>query len=326
MSQLSILIRRVGMAVLPLILVAGCASSRQEQAARAQLERAQAAYRQAQADPNVQAYAQLWLADAQKAVQAAEQAKTLEEKVSLGYVAEKRAQIATIAGATTKTEQDTLQLSRESSDVLLQKRDREVKAARAEAAAKAREAEQARAASEARARTTDTTAREVEQARLQAEAEARAYAAEQAKTAALAKELSDLKAQQTDRGLVLTVGDVLFAAGKADVAPGGQRSVDKLAEFLKKYPRRRVLIEGHSDNTGNEDFNLKRSRAALGARHRPRADHDPRLWAEIPDRGQRHARGAPAEPKGRGSGPERRGERREQFSISHSRPLRAPSR
>ena len=230
MSPLSILIRRVGMAVLPLILVAGCASSRQEQAARAQLERAQAAYRQAQADPNVQAYAQLWLADAQKAVQAAEQAKTLE---------------------------DTLQLSRESSDVLLQKRDREVKAARAEAAAKAREAEQARAASEARARTTDTTAREVEQARLQAEAEARAYAAEQAKTAALAKELSDLKAQQTDRGLVLTVGDVLFAAGKADVAPGGQRSVDKLAEFLKKYPRRRVLIEGHSDNTGNEDFNLK---------------------------------------------------------------------
>jgi len=265
MSPLSILIRRVGMAVLPLILVAGCASSRQEQAARAQLERAQAAYRQAQADPNVQAYAQLWLADAQKAVQAAEQAKTLEEKVSLGYVAEKRAQIATIAGATTKTEQDTLQLSRESSDVLLQKRDREVKAARAEAAAKAREAEQARAPSEARARTTDTTAREVEQARLQAEAEARAYAAEQAKTAALAKELSDLKAQQTDRGLVLTVGDVLFAAGKADVAPGGQRSVDKLAEFLKKYPRRRVLIEGHSDNTGNEDFNLKLSQQRADA-------------------------------------------------------------
>src|SRR2546422_646313 len=265
MSQLSILIRRVGMAVVPLVLVVGCASSRQEQAARAQLERAQDAYRQAQADPNVQAYAQLRLADAQKALQAAEQAKTTQEKLSLGYVAEKRAQIASIAGATTKTEQDTLQLSRESSDVLLQKRDREVKAARAEAAARAREAEQARAAVEARARTTDTTAREVEQARLQAEAEARAYAAEQAKTAALTKELSDLKGQPTDRGLVLTVGDVLFAAGKADVAPGGQRSVDKLAEFLKKYPRRRVLIEGHSDNTGNEDFNLKLSQQRADA-------------------------------------------------------------
>src|SRR2546425_8244253 len=98
MSPLSILIRRVGMAVLPLILVAGCASSRQEQAARAQLERAQAAYRQAQADPNVQAYAQLWLADPQKAVPTAQQAKNPEEKGSLRYVAGKRAQNATNAG------------------------------------------------------------------------------------------------------------------------------------------------------------------------------------------------------------------------------------
>ena len=73
------------------------------------------------------------------------------------------------------------------------------------------------------------------------------------------KELSELRAQQTDRGLVLTVGDVLFAVGKAEVAPGGQRSIDQLAQFLKTYPRRRVLIEGHTDNTGNEDFNVKLS-------------------------------------------------------------------
>src|SRR3989442_1625944 len=232
MSQLSILIRRVGMAVVPLVLVVGCASSRQEQAARAQLERAVDAYRQAQADPNVQAYAQLRLADAQKALQAAEQAKTTQEKLSLGYVAEKRAQIASIAGATTKTEQDTLQLSRESSDVLLQKRDREGKAARAEVSA----------------------------------------------------------AQGADRG------------------SHRQHRQRELQHQAVATARRR------------------RSRAASGAGHRSRADHDPRLWSEIPDRGQRHARGAPAEPKGRGSGPERRGERREQFSISHSRPLRAPSR
>src|SRR2546425_792318 len=146
-----------------------------------------------------------------------------------------------------------------------QQRAGEFNAARAEAAARAREAEQARAAVEARARTTDTTDREVEQARLQAEAEARAYAAEQAKTAALTKELSDLKGQQTDRGLVLTVGDVLFAAGKADVAPGGQRSIDKLAEFLTKYPRRKVLIEGHTDNIGNENFNIKLSQQRADA-------------------------------------------------------------
>src|SRR6266849_3826587 len=227
-------VRRVVAGLLPLAVVTGCASTDLGPAAKAQLERAQIAYRQAQADPNVQSYAQLRLSDAQKAIQAAEQAKDAEEMLHLGYVAEKKAQIASTAGAIRKTEQDTQQLGKETSDILLQKRDREVKAARAEAEAKGREAEQARIAAEARARDAEAKAREAEQARAQAETEAQARAAEQPKTAALSKELSDLKAQQTDRGIVLTVGDVLFATGKAEVAPGGQRSVDKLAEVLKK--------------------------------------------------------------------------------------------
>ena len=265
-------VRRVVAGLLPLAVVTGCASPDLGPAAKAQLERAQIAYRQAQADPNVQSYAQLRLSEAQKAIQAAEQAKDAEEMLHLGYVAEKKAQIASTAGAIRKTEQDTQQLGKETSDILLQKRDREVKAARAEAEAKGREAEQARIAAEARARDAEAKAREAEQARAQAEQaraqaeiEAQARAAEQAKTAALSKELSDLKAQQTDRGIVLTVGDVLFATGKAEVAPGGQRSVDKLAEFLKKNPKRNVLIEGHTDNTGNEDFNLKLSQQRADA-------------------------------------------------------------
>jgi outer membrane protein OmpA-like peptidoglycan-associated protein len=265
-------VRRVVAGLLPLAVVTGCASTDLEPAAKAQLERAQTAYRQAQADPNVKSYAQLRLSEAQKAIQAAEQAKDAEEMLHLGYVAEKKAQIASTAGAIRKTEQDTQQLGKETSDILLQKRDREVKAARAEAEAKGREAEQARMAAEARARDAEAKAREAEQARAQAEqaraqaeAEAQARATEQAKTTALSKELSDLKAQQTDRGIVLTVGDVLFATGKAEVAPGGQRSVDKLAEFLKKNPKRNVLIEGHTDNTGNEDFNLKLSQQRADA-------------------------------------------------------------
>src|SRR5881628_1545867 len=261
-------LRRVVAGLLPLVVVTGCASTDLGPAAKAQLERAQTAYRQAQADPNVQSYAQLRLSEAQKAIQAAEQAKDAGEMLHLGYVAEKKAQIASTAGAMRKTEQDTQQLGKETSDILLQKRDREVKAARAEAEAKGREAEQARIAAEARARDAEAKAREAEQARAQAEqartqaeqaraqaeAEAQARAAEQAKTAALSKELS-----------VLTVGDVLFATGKAEVAPGGQRGVDKLAEFLKKNPKRNVLIEGHTDNTGNEDFNLKLSRQRADA-------------------------------------------------------------
>jgi len=270
MIQSSIQIRRAVVALLPVVLIVGCASSKKEHAMRAQLEQARFAYRQAEADPNVQAYAQLRLGEAQRAIQAAEAAKDLEEKQHLAYIAEKRAMIASTAAATTKTEQDAMQLSRESSAVLLQKRDRELKAARAEMAAKGREARPRAADSSAReaeqARMQAEQARlEAEQARTQAEAEAKGRAAEQAKVAALMKELSELRAQQTDRGLVLTVGDVLFAAGKAEVAPGGQRSIDQLAQFLKTYPRRRVLIEGHTDNTGNEDFNVKLSQQRADA-------------------------------------------------------------
>jgi outer membrane protein OmpA-like peptidoglycan-associated protein len=249
-------VRRFLAGLLPLAVVAGCASAEVEQAAKAQLGRAQTAYRQAQSDPSVQAYAQLQLADAQKAFQAAEQAKTPEEMQQLGYLAERKAQIASTVGATRKIEQDTQQLSKETGDILLQKRERELRAARGEA-------DDARKAAEARARDAETKAREAEQARAQAEsaraqadAEAKARAAEQAKTATLTRELADLKAQQTERGLVLTVGDVLFATGKAEIAAGGLRSINKLAEFLKQNPKRNLLIEGYTDNTGSEDFNL----------------------------------------------------------------------
>jgi outer membrane protein OmpA-like peptidoglycan-associated protein len=245
-------LRRLVAGLVPLAVLAGCASSDLEQAAKAQLTRAQTAYRQAQSDPNVQAHAQLQLADAQKAVQAAEQAQNLEDMQQLGYLAEKKAQTASVVGAMRKIEQDTQMMGRETQDILLQKRERELKSARAEA-------EQARSAAEARARDAEAKAREAEQARAQAEQARRAAETEQAKTVALAKELADLKAQQTNRGLVLTVGDVLFATGRAEVAAGGMRSIDKLAEWLKKNPTRNLLIEGHTDNTGTEDLNMRLS-------------------------------------------------------------------
>jgi outer membrane protein OmpA-like peptidoglycan-associated protein len=239
-------------AVLPLVLAAGCASSDAKRAARAQLERAEAAYRQAQADPSVQAYAPLRLMDAEKALQAAQQAKDSDDKVHLGYLAERKAQLASVTGATAKTEQGMQQLRQETADVLLQKRDRELTVARRETDVKTREAEQARRAAEARARDAEARARELEQGRRQTDEI-------DSKAAALANELQNLKAQRTDRGVVLTIGDVLFAAGKAEVGPGAQRSVDKLADFLKAYPKRTVLIEGHSDNLGHEEYNIRLS-------------------------------------------------------------------
>lgn len=265
MSQRTVQFRGVTVFGL-LILAGGCGLSAQQRAAKAQLERAQAAYQQAQGDPSVRAYAPLKLGDAQKALQAAERADDSDEKMHLSYLAERKALLASVTGATGKTEQSMDQLRKETSEVLLDKRDRELKAARTETDAKAREAEQWRRVAEARARDVETKARETEQGRRQVpEVDTKALAAEHAKATALANELASLKAQQTDRGIVLTVGDVLFAPGKADVGPGAQRSIDKLADFLKAYPKRNVMIEGHSDNLGNEDFNVKLSQQRADA-------------------------------------------------------------
>lgn len=88
--------------------------------------------------------------------------------------------------------------------------------------------------------------------------EARAQQAESAwqKAKNLEEELTALKARKTDQGIVLTIGDVLFATGRADLMPGAMRDIDKLSEFLKKNGKRNVLIEGHTDSVGSDDYNL----------------------------------------------------------------------
>lgn len=71
--------------------------------------------------------------------------------------------------------------------------------------------------------------------------------------------LADLQAKKTDRGLVITLGDVLFATGQADLKPGARRSLDRLANFMQQYPQRTVQIEGFTDSVGTEDYNQRLS-------------------------------------------------------------------
>jgi len=127
---------------------------------------------------------------------------------------------------------------------------------RTEAGKALTEAEQARAAAAVEAAQAAQAKLEAEQARLAAQAEAEKAAQAKADADQLMQELSELKAQQTERGIVLTIGDVLFATGKANLSPAANKSVAKLAEFLRKYPTRNVLIEGHTDSVGSDDFNL----------------------------------------------------------------------
>ncbi|MDX1457294.1 MAG: OmpA family protein [Marinobacter sp.] len=72
---------------------------------------------------------------------------------------------------------------------------------------------------------------------------------------ALRRQMEAMQAQQTERGMVLTLGDVLFDVGKADLKPAAERTIGRLAQFMLEYPERRVLIEGYTDSTGDDAFN-----------------------------------------------------------------------
>jgi outer membrane protein OmpA-like peptidoglycan-associated protein len=79
------------------------------------------------------------------------------------------------------------------------------------------------------------------------------------------KDLSDLQGKMTERGIVLTMGDVLFSFGKADLSPGAVRNLDKLTGFLEKHPDRNLLIEGHTDSIGSDAVNLALSQKRADA-------------------------------------------------------------
>lgn len=72
-------------------------------------------------------------------------------------------------------------------------------------------------------------------------------------------ELEALKAKQGERGMVMTLGDVMFDTGKYQLKSGADREVTKLAEFLKANPERQVRVEGFTDSVGADEFNQQLS-------------------------------------------------------------------
>lgn len=71
----------------------------------------------------------------------------------------------------------------------------------------------------------------------------------------LAAQLEEMKAKKTERGIVLTLGDVLFDSGRSDLKSGALRTLDQLAAFLQGNPERSAIIEGHTDAVGSTAFN-----------------------------------------------------------------------
>ena len=103
-----------------------------------------------------------------------------------------------------------------------------------------------RAQLEMRESELDRSRAEIEQARAEAEE--------------LKRQMAELQARETERGMVLTLGDVLFEVNEAALAPGARGTVDQIAAFLNKYPERTAIVEGHTDSMGDDGYNLSLSR------------------------------------------------------------------
>jgi outer membrane protein OmpA-like peptidoglycan-associated protein len=215
--------------VFALALAVGCASAPKT---NVELEQAHATYNRAEADPAVIKNAAIELDKAKQTLAQADAAFANKAKpgevTHLAYLARQRSNTA-IARSQEKVTLAAIDQANAERD-------------RVRLAARTQEADQAKS-----------------QAQM---AQAQAQSAQEEALAARtrAQQLEDqLNAKKTDRGLVLTLGDVLFDTGKSDLKSGAMRTIDQLADFMRENPERTVKIEGFTDSVGSDDYNMSLS-------------------------------------------------------------------
>ncbi|HSN72476.1 MAG TPA: OmpA family protein [Steroidobacteraceae bacterium] len=200
------------------------------------LERARAAVDSASALPNVQQVAPSEIRRAQTALDRASAMAADNEDLDLieheAYIATRYAETASALVAANDAEARIGSLEDLREQIVLENSKRQAAAAQMRAAS-----------AQQRASTL----------------EMRAASAEQ-RASELAEALESMQAKETERGVVLTLGDVLFETDKAQLKPGAATSLDRLAQFMVDYPERRVLIEGHTDSRGSDQYNQRLSR------------------------------------------------------------------
>ncbi len=237
-------------------LMAACASA---PTVTPGLQQARATVRSAESDPAALKYASLDVKKASDSLKRAEELSAHREAPadidSAAYVATTQARTA-LALAKAAREEEAIKTA---------EADRE----RARADANARRANVAQAqAANAQIAAANASA-DADAARQQAASAQADAATAQAQAAALQQELAELQAKQTDRGMLVTLGGVLFEFGRAEIKPGAQTAVAKLAHYLNQHPDRRILIEGFTDSVGSDTANLtlsqRRSQAVADA-------------------------------------------------------------
>ena len=112
---------------------------------------------------------------------------------------------------------------------------------------------------QARQRDSQRSAQQAGDARSAADAAQLRADASQLRADSLETELADLKMKKTERGLVLTLGDVLFDTNRSTLKSGAYGTLDRLATALRENAGRKVLIEGHTDNVGSDETNQELS-------------------------------------------------------------------
>jgi len=115
--------------------------------------------------------------------------------------------------------------------------------------------EREKARLDARTHEADVAKDQVAVARASAASSQLQTAELQKQAALMQQQLDEMHAKVTDRGVVLTLGDVLFTTGKADLKAAATGNLNKLVAFLGQYPTRTVVVEGYTDNVGSDDFN-----------------------------------------------------------------------
>jgi len=221
------------------LLAAALAACSTAPTRNATLDQSHERYTAARADPQVATLAADELKQAGEALASADQASVAGAKPAdvehLAYLAGQRISVAT-AAASSRTAQATVASAAAERDKLrLATRTAEADKARGQLA----EAQQSNAM-----KTTELALADADAAR------------SASRVGALEAQLKDLNAKKTDRGVVVSLGGVLFYTGQARLLPAATHSLDQLAEAFKADPLRKASIEGYTDSVGNADYNL----------------------------------------------------------------------
>ncbi|HAW94547.1 MULTISPECIES: OmpA family protein [unclassified Arsukibacterium] len=260
MNQIKPLVKNVLSVALATVFAVGCASAPKAPAGSAELR---LQLNQLQADPQLAQQAPLAIKEAEQAVRLTEQPDPDNKLTSYRLiVAERKVAIARSLAQTRLLEAQRTALTQQRDDVRLNARTREAATARADASVARQEAMAARSeAEQAREQSLQADGQKdqalTEAARARDDVRAARQQAEQsvATAADLRAQIAELNARPTELGLVVTLGDMLFSTGQAELKASSSNHLLKLAGFLTAQPERTALIAGHTDNVGTAAFN-----------------------------------------------------------------------